>query len=101
MQSVSKNPLMATFQLSSAVSLNLGRSQNGVLGIGLTPFEMKNLRPVQIVAFADDNNIKYGRKEKLIRICLFRGFTPYECYCSYLKATVHKSMFPGQFLTST
>ena len=36
MQSVSQNPLIATFQLSSAVSLNLGQSQNGVLGNGLT-----------------------------------------------------------------
>ena len=27
----SRNPLKATFQLSSAPSLNLGRSQNGVL----------------------------------------------------------------------
>ena len=34
MQSVSLNPLIATFQLSSAASLNLGRSQNGVLGNG-------------------------------------------------------------------
>ena len=34
-QSVSKNPLIATFQLSSAASLNLGQSQNGVLGNGL------------------------------------------------------------------
>ena len=32
MQTVSLNPLMATFQLSSAASLNLGWSQNGVLG---------------------------------------------------------------------
>ena len=30
-QSVSSNPLIATFQLSSAASLNLGQSQNGVL----------------------------------------------------------------------
>ena len=30
-----KNPLTATFQLSSAASLNLGRSQNGILGNGL------------------------------------------------------------------
>ena len=29
------------------------------------------------------------------------GFTPYEQYFSYLMATVHKSMFPGLFLTST
>ena len=34
-QSVSLNPLIATFQLSSAASLNLGWSQNGVLGNGL------------------------------------------------------------------
>ena len=38
MQSLSENPLIATFQLSSAPSLNLGRSQNGVLGNGLKPF---------------------------------------------------------------
>ena len=36
MQSASKYPLIVTFQLSSAASLNLGRSQNGVLGNGLT-----------------------------------------------------------------
>ena len=35
MQSVSQNPLIATFQLSSAASLNLGWSQNGVSGNGL------------------------------------------------------------------
>ena len=34
MQSLSFNPLIATFQLSSAASLNLGRSQNCVLGNG-------------------------------------------------------------------
>ena len=38
MQSVSINPLIATFQLSSAAPLNLERSQNGVLGNGLSPF---------------------------------------------------------------
>ena len=30
-----KNPVTATFQLSSAASLNLGRCQNGVLWKGL------------------------------------------------------------------
>ena len=35
MQSVYQNPLIAIFQLSSAASLNLRRSQNGVLGNGL------------------------------------------------------------------
>ena len=39
MQSVFLNPEIATFQLSSAASFNLGRSQNGVLGKGLkNPF---------------------------------------------------------------
>ena len=33
-KSTSQNPYIATFQLSSAASLNLGRSQNGVEGIG-------------------------------------------------------------------
>ena len=32
MQLVSSNPLIATFQMSSAASLHLGGSQNGVLG---------------------------------------------------------------------
>ena len=36
MQSVSQSPSKATFQLSSAASLNLGRSQNGVLENRLT-----------------------------------------------------------------
>ena len=35
MESVSLNPLLATFQLSSTAYLNLGRSENGVLGNGL------------------------------------------------------------------
>ena len=35
MESVSQNPLIATFQLPSAASLNLGLSENGVLGNGL------------------------------------------------------------------
>ena len=29
------------------------------------------------------------------------GSTPYQQYFSYLKATVHKSIFPGLFLTGT
>ena len=35
MQSLSENHLKATFQLSSAASLNLGHSQNGIQGNGL------------------------------------------------------------------
>ena len=35
-----------------------------------------------------------------MNIC-FQGFTLYQQYFSYLMATVHKSMFPGLFLTST
>ena len=35
-QFVSLNPLIATFHLSSAASLNLGQSQNDVLGNELT-----------------------------------------------------------------
>ena len=35
MESVSENPLVATFQLSSTASFNLGLSQIGVLGNGL------------------------------------------------------------------
>ena len=36
MQSVSKVPLIATFQFASVASLKLGRSQNGVFGNGLS-----------------------------------------------------------------
>ena len=35
---MSKNPLIASFQLLSAVSLNLGWSQNGILGNWLTNY---------------------------------------------------------------
>ena len=47
MQPVSYNPSIAKIQLSSAASLNLGRSQNGILGNGLNvwtlvTFESKN-----------------------------------------------------------
>ena len=31
----------------------------------------------------------------------WEGFMPYQQYFSYLMVTVHKSMFPGLFLTST
>ena len=41
------NPSIATFQLSSAASLNLGWSQNGVLGNGL-------IWP-KLTAFEDDD----------------------------------------------
>ena len=37
MQNVSDKPSIATFHLSAADSMSLGRSQNGVLGNGLTP----------------------------------------------------------------
>ena len=33
-------PLIATFQLSSAASLNMGRSQNGVSGNGLNKTDL-------------------------------------------------------------
>ena len=44
MQSVSRNPFIATFQFSSAASLNLGRSQNDVLGNGLMKYQATELR---------------------------------------------------------
>ena len=43
MQSVSRNSLIATFHLLSAASLNLGWSQNGVLGKGLKAFLLGGL----------------------------------------------------------
>ena len=50
MQSVSLNPLIATFQLSCAASLSLGQSQNDVLGKGLT--KCQKFRLVQIQSFS-------------------------------------------------
>ena len=38
MQSIYRNPLIATFEFSSAASLNSGRSQNAVLGNGFRAF---------------------------------------------------------------
>ena len=42
-----KNPLIARFQLLSAASLNLGWSQNGVLGNGLKAYFSRDVNPVQ------------------------------------------------------
>ena len=44
MDYISWNPLIATFQLLSAASLNLGWSQNGVLGNRLSHVQMKHLQ---------------------------------------------------------
>ena len=66
MQSVSQNCLIGTFQLSSAASMNLGWSQNGVLGNGLNQSKIKG--------FADDKiiltqKLKFvlGRIENIVR----------------------------------
>ena len=48
MQYLSSNPLKATFQLSSAASLNLGLSQNGVLVKGLKQSRYKNISIVYV-----------------------------------------------------
>ena len=58
MQSVSQNPLIATFQLSSAASLNLGQSQNGVLGNGIirySKFDSVFMHPVTWLANLGNN----------------------------------------------
>ena len=47
MQSVSYYPFKATFQLLSADSLNLGWSQSGVLGNGLTQSRVFNHQEVK------------------------------------------------------
>ena len=54
-QSVSWNPLIATFQLLSAASLKWGRSQNGVLGNGLTLTKWQILDSSKLKEFVDDN----------------------------------------------
>ena len=48
MKPVSYNPLTATFQLSSETALNLGWSQNGVLGNGLK-IQISALRTIPFV----------------------------------------------------
>ena len=65
MQSVSKNPLIATFQLSSAASLNMGQSQNVVSWNGLNRIYVSCLNNsfalcrsnffAVFVAFVEDN----------------------------------------------
>ena len=61
MQSVSLSLLLATFQLSSAVSLNLGWSQNGVLGNGLTLYHtMTTFDTSEVKAF--ENIVGKGEK---------------------------------------
>ena len=57
-QSVYSNPLIATFQLSSASSLNLGRSQNGVLGNRLKSCSIATGR--QLEADASESGVMQG-----------------------------------------
>ena len=61
MQSVPKNPLIATFQLSSAASLNLGWSQIGVLGKGLTETEI-----IILATFVVCKSFEFGPVQKLL-----------------------------------
>ena len=49
--------LIATFHLSSAASLNLGRSQNGVLGNGL--MKAKSIRACQAARTAQADMSRY------------------------------------------
>ena len=53
----------------------------------------------------DKNKLKISRKSdlecRLYFIWFLLGFTPFQLYFSYLTMAVHKSMFPGLFLTST
>ena len=61
-KSVSENPLIAAFQVSSASSLNLGQSQNGVLGNGLKLLKNdKILALSKLKAFCRREN-KWGSK---------------------------------------
>ena len=62
-----KNPLIATFHLSFAVSLNLGWSQNGVLGNGLK---------LVVVAFPLALRIM-GIELRLARQCQDNGLVKY------------------------
>ena len=59
MQSASENSLIATFQLSSAASLNLGRSHNGVLGNGL---KYRNIAISRMFnPLPDDKNLDWSK----------------------------------------
>ena len=57
MLSVSWNPLLTTFQLLSVASLNLGPSQNGILGNGL------NISILNFVYLTGRTEVAYISKE--------------------------------------
>ena len=60
MQSVSLNPLITKFQLSSVASLNLGRSQKRALGNGLNdPEKSRVLKSVWVKQKIMVNSIFY------------------------------------------
>ena len=68
-----QNPLIATFQLSSAASLNLGWSQNGVLGNGLT--DNRTLAWSKLKTFGDDKRKQaqlFTRRQKFRMIQIER-----------------------------
>ena len=80
MQSVSENPLIARFQLLFAGSLNLGWSQNGVLGNGLNP---SLIHAAQSVAYRTFEQEVAGSIPQLgqysfrgLRIVIATGFIP-------------------------
>ena len=66
MHSVSSNPLIATFQLSSPASLNSGKSQNGVLGDGLTLFETDSDCRLQLT-LSQTTNFRLFQIERICR----------------------------------
>ena len=58
-----------------------------------------NFKVTFILLSANEFNLD---QSKILFVCLFVwDFMPYQQYFSYLTTTVHKSMFPGLFLTST
>ena len=73
---LSLNLLIATFQLSSAASLNLGHSQNGVLGNGLTDglFNSTHILFVVCTAFISGQSKLLSSGKGLSRRSMCRTF---------------------------
>ena len=76
MQSVSKIPFIATFQLSSAASLNLGWSQNGVLGNGLRALIDEKLNYKSCLLWGRN----HCEKEKKVDTCRMFSFSNHIIY---------------------
>ena len=61
--------LIATFQVSSAASLNLGRYQNGVSGNGLMHLQITNSKLPETYTLSQTTNFRLSQAERVCRQC--------------------------------